>query len=331
MKARTLCIYSDSGEGKSTQGYFLAKWIWKTFGLRTRWISFDGKYDQLLLGQPELDGKSLIDAGVVELWDAANMKTALADVRRFSEGYWPRWNKANGGSWYFRSDPNCETKDWDKIGMVVIDDISSLCESWLVHISDQPGQVGTAKHAWVYDEDEYTIRGVNDSHYGLVQKELTRIVKQGFNQLPVKYVMYMAKVEKGTENYRRKKVKRNDPDANPEPNVTTMYGPKAAGQALTSFMPGWFADCFHIGRVPYDPEKYLKHFGVEGNEVRVAYYDTHLHEQTDVPFMCRVDIRPEDVPKLRSKWKGGAIPLGFDRGLDKFYDFVIELGGKRDG
>ena len=322
MKARSAMLYADSGEGKSTQGYFMAKWVWTTFGQRTRWISFDGKYDQLLLPQKELEGKSLVDAGVVELWDAANMKTALADVRRFSDGYWPRHNNKTGEP-YFRSDKHCETKDWDKIGLYVIDDLSSLCEAWLVHISDQ--DVVGFKPSWVYTEEDYTYRGVQDAHYGIVQKELTRIVKQGFNQLPVRYVMYMAKVEKGTENYRRKKQKRNDPDANPEPNVTTMYGPKAAGQALTSFMPGWFADCFHLARVTIDPEKFRKAYGFDGTEVRVAYFDKHEHEQTTVPFMARVDILPEDIPKLREKWKAGCIPLGTDRGIDKFYEWVREV------
>ena len=141
VKARTCMVYSDSGEGKSTQGYFLAKWVWKTFQLRTRWISFDGKYDQLLLGQPEFEGKSLIEAGVVEVWDAAKMRSALADVRRLSEGYWPRWNNKTQ-DWYFRSDQNCETKDWDKIGLIVVDDLSSLCETWLV-VMTMPRKTGS--------------------------------------------------------------------------------------------------------------------------------------------------------------------------------------------
>lgn len=323
-EARKICIYSDSGEGKTTQGYFMVKWLWNTFQLKTRWISFDGKYDQLTLPQKEYEGKSLINAGIVELYDASKMETALADVRRLSEGYWPVPYKDKSKGLYFRSDANCETKDWSKIGLYVIDDISSLSDSWLVHISDQ--DVVGFKPSWKYTEEEYTYRGLEDGHYGIVQKELTRVLKQGFHTLPVKYVMSMAKVEKGTENYRRKRQKRNDPSAVAEPNVTTMYGPKAAGQALTCFLPGWFSDCFHIGRLEIDPKVYEKAYGVEGNEIRVAYYDSHKHDDTGVPYVCRVDILPEDVPKLREKFKGGFIPLSFTRGIDKFYQFVLELG-----
>ena len=329
MKARTSCIYSDSGEGKSTQCYFMVKWVYKTFGKRTRWISFDGKYDQITLGQPDLGGKSLIEAGMVELFDATKAKSALADPRMLIDGYWPIKAKVKATGQevnYLGSIDKCETKDWDNIGLYVIDDLTSLCDNWLAHISDQ--DVVGFKPSWIYTEEQYTFRGLQDAHYGIVQKELIRIIKQGFNTLPVNYVMYTAKVEKGTENYRRRKVRRNDPDAPPEPNITTMYGPKVAGQALTSFLPGWFADCFHIGRVPIDPAKYKEAFGVDGEEVRVAYYDRHEHRDTGIPFICRADLLPEQVPKLREKFKGGRITLGFTRGIDKFYEFIRELEGK---
>jgi hypothetical protein len=63
--------------------------------------------------------------------------------------------------------------------------------------------------------------------------------------------------------------------------------------------------------------------------VRVAYYDRHEHEQTTVPFMCRVDILPEDIPLLHKKWPGGCIPLtgpnGEPVGINKFYEWVLEV------
>lgn len=320
-KARTVMLYADPGDGKSTQLYFLATWIWKTFGLKSRLISYDGKYQQFEArrnGEP-----SLIEAGIVEVFDALQSPSgeALADTRRLSEGYWPR--KTKGGGQYFKSDEKCLT-DWAnaKIGAYFIDDISSLSDIWIAHVADQ--QAGF-KSSWLYEEGGYDYSGTQDGHYGMVQKELTKTWKgtgrsHGFHNLPVRYVITTAKVEKGVENYRRKRVKRNDPNAPAEPNVTTLYGPKAAGQALTSFLPSWFCDCWHIGRVM------AKVAGSEAmQEVRVAYYDTHLHEQTDVPFIARVDILPENVEKMREKFKHGFVPLGLNRGLDKWYEWVLEM------
>lgn len=318
-KARTACIYADSGDGKSTQLYFMALWLWNNFKLKSRLISYDGKYQQFEANRG--DG-SLIERGIVEVFDALRSDSgeALADTRKLSDGYWPR--KTKGGGQYFKSDANCKV-DWEKegIGAYFIDDISSLSDLWLAHVADQ--QAGF-KSAWSYEEGGYTISGSQDGHYGIVQKELTKCWKgtgksQGFHNLPVRYVITTAKVEKGVENYRRKRVKRNDPNAPAEANITTLYGPKAAGQALTPFMPGWFADCFHLGRVM------VKQGEGEAKEIRAAYYDTHLHEQTDVPFICRVDILPENVEKLREKFKHGFIPLGLNRGIDKFYEWVLEM------
>jgi hypothetical protein len=301
----------------------MAKWLWNNFKLKSRLISYDGKYQQFEArqnGEP-----SLIEQGVVKVFDALQSPSgeALADTRRLSEGYWPR--KTKGGETYFRSDEKCLT-DWGtaEIGAYLIDDISSLSDIWLSHIVDQ--QAGF-KSAWTYTEGGYDISGGQDGHYGIVQRELTKTWKgtgksQGFHNLPVKYVITAAKVEKGVESYRRKRVKRNDPNAPAEPNITTLYGPKAAGQALTPFLPGWFCDTLHIGRIQAKVKG-----SEELQEVRVAYYDTHLHEQTDVPFLCRVDLLPDHVIKLREKWKHGFIPLGLDRGLDKFYEFILGLEG----
>lgn len=306
-KARTSCLYGNGGAGKTTQLYFVAKWLWETKGIRSRLISFDGKYEQFTLGSP-----SLVEKGAVELIDVSNAGTALATVKRLAEGYWPRWNKKTS-SQYFAPDKNCETKDWEKIGAYLVDGLTPWGDLWLAHASDKA--VGF-KAAWNYQEEEYTFNGSQDGHYGMVQREIKKTVKQGFNQLPVKYVMYTALVEKGIENYRRKRGKRGDANQG-EQNVTTLYGPAVAGQALTPFVPSWFCDCFHIDTVELD----------DGRKIKGAYYDEHLDETTDVKYLARVDILPEDVERMREKYKGGFIPLGLKRGIDKFYEWVEE-GGK---
>ena len=306
---RTSCLYGNSGDSKTTQLYFVAKWLWETLQLRSRLISFDGKFDQFTLGHP-----SLLEQGAVEVFnmmEPSHSHIALASVRKLSEGYWPR--KKKGGGEHFRADEDCLTKDWDKIGAYLIDGISGWADIWLGHVADQA--IGF-KASWNYEEEGYEFHGSQDGHYLTVQKEMVKTIKQNFNQLPCKYVMYTALVEKGIENYRRKRVKRNDANAPAEPNVTTLYGPKGAGQAQTSFIPGWFSDCFHIARLH-----------TKNGEDRVAWYDTHTDETTDVPYLARIDVLPNQMVNIKEKWKYGCVLLTLEEGIDKFYRFIEEVNG----
>lgn len=336
MKARTSCLYAESGVGKTTQLYFMALWVWFTFGLKTRLISYDGKYDQFQLPNPRLEGKSLISSGIVQLFDANVSPTGqmLADTRKLSEGYWPRRTK--DGKMYFVPDENCMT-DWDKekIGLYAIDGISALSDIWLVYSGDN--EIGYKSGIKSYEEGGYEWKGTQDGHYRIVQNELVRCFKglgqkQGYHNLPVRYVMTTALVERGVENFIRKRTRRVKAGEEvsfqefAQQNMVTLYGPKAAGQALTSQMPGWFSDCMHLDRVLAN---------IKGREepvaIRVAYYEDHEHLSTGMPYKCRIDLLPEDVPKLRERFKGGFIPLEYTRGIDKFYEFILGEKGKEVG
>lgn len=321
MKARTVCLYGDSGEGKSTQLYFLCTWLWETYKLKSRLISYDGKYQQFQL---KLNGKpSLEEQGAVDIMDCSALEFPLAATRMLSEGYWKKFDK-KGGKWVFLNDPRFMTmpQEWEGIGAYMIEGISPLCDIWLAHIADLgvgKGQGGMSV-PWSYEQEGYKISGNSDTHYGVIQKELTKVYKQGFHNFPCRFVISTALVEKGIESYRRKKVPRGQ-EAPVDLNATTLYGPKAAGQALTPFIPGWFADVFHLDRV--ETEKY--------GEIRVAYYKKHPHPTTDVNYLCRVDVLPEHVVQLEEKWKGGFIPLTGDKkqptGIQKFYQFLEITGG----
>ena len=312
---RTSCLYGNSGDSKTTQLYFVAKWLWETLQLRSRVISYDGKFDQFTLGKP-----SLRDQGAVQILNMVNSKNALSQTRMLSEGYWPI--KTKEGGVYFKADKNCQTIEKDNIGAYLIDGISGLCDGWLVHISDQsPGMGKALTPSFSFEEGGYNFNGTQDSYYGLVQKELMRVIKQNFNTLPVQYVMYTALVEKGVEGFKRRRVPRGGEQDGMALNQTTLYGPKAAGQALTSYLPGWFSDCFHISRMTAN----VKDGGKQ--EIRVAWYETHEDFNTEVPYLARVDILPENIVQLREKFKGGFIPLGLKSGVDKFYRFIEEVNG----
>ena len=81
-RARTILMYGDSGDTKTSQCYHLAKWVYERTGKITRWISADGG------GWAPVDKGGLIDLGVVQAFDISKRRLAFADVRRLSQGFW---------------------------------------------------------------------------------------------------------------------------------------------------------------------------------------------------------------------------------------------------
>ncbi len=290
-----MMIYSESGDSKTTQLYFLAKWIFQKYGLRSRLISADGG------GYAPFVDSGMIARKEVDVFDISNRKLALADLRRLSEGYWPRY-KRDGGE-YFKSDEKCLTspEQFKEIGAYLIEGASSISKLLLNHISKQEEGVGF-KYSYKYEEDGYTVGGLQEGHYGLVQKELHSLIVQGFEILPVKFVVVTALVGKG-ETKRKGE---------------TVYGPQAAGNALTPEIPSWFMDCFHLQTVAVQKEDKVV-------EKKVAWFIQHKDHETEIPYLAKVRVMPELMPSLLNQYPEGYAQLGFKRGIDKFIEYVDKM------
>lgn len=310
-KARTTMIYGDSGATKTTQAYFLAKYIHETTGLRGRFIGSNAS------DSAPFEDSGMIEKGIVDFFDiAAHAPTgyiregketypgSLAALRWLSQGFWPRDTKDKEGKvtkhGHFSKSEKCITKDatWDKLGFIIIEGMAGISSLFLDYIRSQQEGVGF-KHSFSYVEDGETIGGLQEGHYSIVQAEIYKMVVLGFACLPVKHIIWTSLVSKG-ENKRIGE---------------TVYGPKSAGQATTFEIPSWFMDCFHLDTVKLKKDKDSE----EMVEKKVAWFIRHPDQNTNIDYLAKIRMMPESYPKLLEKFPNGFVQLGYKNGLDRIY------------
>lgn len=314
MKPKTIIIYGESGDTKTTQTYFLAKWIHKTTGLKGRYIGFNASDISVY------QESGMLDSGIIDHYDMSNPAFALAYLRFLSEGYWPQDleldNKEIKVKGYFQKDIDCKTH-WNtngltvnrghngsEIGFYIIEGIYGMSRALLGHIANQKEKVGFKGSYKIEEEGEY-FGGTDEGHYGMVQQELYKIIVQGFATLPIKYLIVTSLVGKG-ENKRTNE---------------TIYGPKSAGSAQTFEIPSWFQDCYHVQRVNVQNE-----FG-KVEEKRVAWFERHTDLETNVDYLAKLRTMPEVYQHIKKHIGGenGYIELGFDRGIDRVYEVMPKV------
>jgi len=308
IRPRTILGYAESGDGKTSQAYHLAKRVYDKYGKLTRWICADGG------GFRPVEDAGLIDLGIVDVFDISDRQNAIADIRRLSEGFWrrkgKRKNKETGEivpAELFSSDPRCQTTDeeWDKIGLYVVEGIKAIGSLLLRHIATSPEDVGF-KSSYDYEEDGYLIKGLQQGHWGIVQGELLSIFENGFKTLPINYLFVTSRVGIGKD----KKSKE------------TVYGPDSAGTAITADIPAWFEDCLHLSREVIETGE-----GESLKKVRklVAWYVNHIDANTEIKYLAKARCTPETFPQLAKKFPGGYVPIDFENGINTYLDFIEEL------
>lgn len=296
-RPRSVMLYGASGSTKTTQLYFLARYIHRLTGKKIRMIHGDpGGY------APFVDS-GMIDRGEVEVFDFSFREKALADIRRLSEGYWPRYT--TDGKEYFKTCEDCSTtnEEWQGIAGYFIESMTSIGELLKTHCSNQTEGVGF-KESWKYEEDGYTITGLQPGHYDLIQKEIYSRHTQGFNSLPIQYLVWTALVGKGEDKQNRE----------------TVYGPQIVGNATTARVPTWFMECLHLSKEVIKDDK-----TGQVSDRMVAWFTQHRDGQTEVPYLCKPRIAPELYPKLIEYFPYGFVPLGFKAGIDKYFMVMDRL------
>lgn len=310
-------MYGISGDTKTSQCYHIAKMILKQNpGKKIRLISSDGG------GYAPFQDSGMIERGEVEVFDYSNRQFALADMRRLSEGYWPRWVKdgkayptySEGATEYFRSDGVCKTtkEEWDKIVGYIIEGLTSTGEVLKTHCSNQETGVGF-KETFKYEEDGYVILGLQMGHYDLVQKEVAALHNKGFNSLPIEWLVWTALVGKGEDKQSRE----------------TVYGPQLVGNAATPKIPTWFMDCLHLSRENWEgsaaPRIYKEEEGVKHQNEVVAWFTRHNDSQTGIPYLAKPRLLPELYPRLLEYFPMGFVPMKFQNGIDVYFKVLEKL------
>jgi len=299
IKPRSVMMYGISGSTKTSQCYFLVKYLLslsENKGKKFRMIHSDGG------GYAPFVDSGMIDKGMVEVFDYSYREHALSDYRKLSQGYWPR--QTQDGKEYFVKDSNCLTTpdEWKQIAGYIIEGMSSSAQTLITHCSNQTEGVGF-KESWRYEEDDEVVIGLQQGHYGLIQKEIYSAHMKGFNNLPIQWLIYTSLLGKGEDKQKRE----------------TVYGPQVAGNATTPQVPSWFMDCLHLDKAKYADKNGTATEGV------VAWFTQHVDAETGVPYLCKARCMPELYVKLLEYFPYGFVPLGFKHGVDKYFAVLEKL------
>lgn len=318
MKPRSVMMYGVSGSTKTSQCYHIVRYLHGTkdkpgplYGKYWRMIHSDGG------GYAPFVDSGLIAAGIVKVFDFAKWPYSLSGWRWLQQGYWPRkvsysqhglrypdGEHVTGTCAGFMKADLFMTKpeEWNQIAGYLIEGMASTGEVMKTHVSNQKEGVGF-KEAWKYEEEGEMFLGLQQGHYGLIQKEIYTGHVKGFNNLPIPWLVYTSLLGKGEDKQNRE----------------TVYGPQIVGQAATPASPQWFMDCLHLSK-----ERFKKHNqdGSEGVETEqmVAWFTQHNDLSTGVPYLCKPRLLPEKMPELTKMFPYGFIPLGFKRGVDVYLE-----------
>jgi hypothetical protein len=318
----SVMVYGVSGSTKTSQLYHIVKMILKQLYKETgkkmhfRMIHSDGG------GWAPFADSGMIERGEVKVFDFSNRQFALADIRRLSMGYWPRWLEgteahqewAPGRVEYFKTEDVCMTTDeeWDLIAGYIVEGMTSVAETLKTHISNQDKGVGF-KESWKYEEDGFTVTGLTMGHYGIVQKEVYERHSKGFKTLPMRWLLYSALQGKGEDKQSRE----------------TIYGPQLVGTASTPASPQWFMDVLHLERVQWDgdasPKMQLEQAGEGMHNSWVGWFMDHKDLSTGVPYLVKARCLPEVMPKLLEYFPYGFVPLGYRNGLNAYFLVLDQL------
>lgn len=309
QKANTKILYGASGASKTTQLYYFAQWYHKRTGKRIRLISCSGG------GWLPFEDSGMIEEGIVQTLDLSlllqDSVSRLAVIRRLANGYWPVASPTGRGNildgQYFLSPVDeCKTIEADNIGCYMLEDMASLARLLLMHLSEK--QEGTGfKHSFKIEEEELSIGGLQEGHYGLVQKEIHKLVQYGFNTLPVDHFLMTSLIGEGTDKRER----------------TKMYGPQMIGNAATSEIPSWFGDCLYLREMPVVFED------ANGNQrsgtQRVLHFADYLVDADSIPYKAKLRIMPQLMPQVLAKYPEGYVTLTPEKGIIPFLNFLEKI------
>jgi hypothetical protein len=291
MEPQTALIYGDSGIGKTANLQMIADYLLSLYpGTKGRLITADGG------GSTPFTQTGLVQSGKVELLNIAASDLAYAEISALSDGKWPVDGITGSKKWYTR---DASLKD---VSFYMIEGLESFGHLLLNHMAHQSSGRAGFKLSWNFEEtldgESYQVGGLDQGHYGIVQKELLRIHTKGFSQLPVQWVIWTSKVARGEEDRTRE----------------TIYGPAVVGKALTSTVSGSFGDCLHMDSIT-----------VDNKEQRVAWFTKHLDKISGSAYIAKSRIALAATPYLWKLWPNGYVPLFYDKGLEQYFKFITRI------
>jgi len=296
----SIMCYGASDSGKSTQARYIAEFIHRVHGKKTRLIALD----RGSLWSPSQD---LVDSGIIVPLEfpTSHEFNPFAIMRKLRRGEWPVDGKinrptakvANGVTQYIS---NTQWRPWSaedeaEIGAIVIDSLSSYATAFMSDVKQKNQRSGDPAAAPRLEDGEQM--GTNTmNHYADCHTEILDLL-QSFQSLPVHITMFTALEGKGEDD--DSGIKR------------TALGPETIGKAINGKLPSRVNHCFH-----------LQAEGAGKGKVIKAWYNRHPSDIPKVDWPAKVSFPPAELRRMWDKWPNGYLPLSIDKGLGEFLEFL---------
>lgn len=306
--ARSGIIYGATGSYKTTAIAHLARWIAETTGKKTLLFSSDGG------GWTPCQEE--VEAGMILPYKCDSNTIPLPIVRKISQGYWPENPEEPDVSQL-----NFIPVDWNEVGGIAVEGITSLGSMLMRHAADKnlkTGEEGTSKFSQSIIVNgqltSETFAGNSKGHYGFVQGQLYSLVTN-FTSLPVSYVLFTAHEKKYSED------------------GTLQYGIAAPGKAITPYIPTWVGDCIHAQDYKVKESVQVESMTEPGKKVaeevvrvRCRYYFLkHPDPDTGIIFEAKPRVTHSKVAELEKRFPGGFFTPTTEHGFDQYLRVLDEL------
>lgn len=316
-RAKTILLYSESGNAKTSQCVHLARYIKRKYNKNTRLISSDGGGWSSVEDEGLLYNAKTNPTGIVDAFNMTNRAKYLADWRKLSTGLWPRVVKGDSSigednTKGYRKFIGTTSEEWKGIGCYFIEGLTSVGSGFISHISKQDNSKDSITKVMYsapgYDEDGEHFGATDQGHIGMVQNELHNLTQQ-FGTLPVELVVWTALVGQATAKALRKVgIAAED--------MTLYFGPQLSGNAKTAEAPSWFSDCLHLER--------------QDDSRIFVFFKRHKTNDGNV-YLAKSSTGPSIYPRLEERFPGGYFELGFreGEGVDRYLNVIDEIKGEK--
>jgi hypothetical protein len=230
-----------------------------------------------------------IDAGVIEVIDVALPEHSFEAIDNACNGFVPKDPKDPHSVWV-------PTKDWGDIVAVAYEGLSVFSDMLMRTLAEQmgdkkrigpgtrPGEDGIS-----FKDGTYGVGGNTQTHYGLVQKEMYKNVKNS-GKLPI-HVFWTGHTVKAMDE--------NKP----------IFGPQLAGLKQTPYCQRWFGAMLHCHTVPTKS-------GVEYRLYLKEHYDPAISTTAPYKAVTRVPLPLLD-PKIKS-----SVEAEWDKVIPEYYNWT---------
>jgi hypothetical protein len=161
------------------------------------------------------------------------------------------------------------------------------------------------KFSYKIVEGEYTVGGLQEGHYGVIQKEVQKAIVRGFNTIPCRYVIWSALRAKAQDKESREFV----------------LGPEVVGSAMTHKVPSLLGSTFYLesatGKAKDSEEtfRYVK-----------AHFESGIDAELNLPFVAKCRVLEDAYPALKAVFKKGYVPcVAGKSGLERYFEVEEEI------